>query len=166
MKSSSKEQSHNLPVATHSGVVTFGDVGLKCHNFEDGTRIFSGPEMLNVVGIPIDGLADFIDSDVGKHLDPESYAYLTSPVRFLVPFESGYRDAFGYHAPVLISVCDAFLEARSRGELPDDHPSVRHCQSIMIAFAKMGMTALVDEASGHQEERSQGNLEQGFNSLH
>jgi len=62
--------------------------------------------------------------------------------------------AYGYDATILPEICDAVLEARKAGKLHYQQEHIAEQAEILIrAFAKVGIIALVDEATGYQEVR-------------
>lgn len=82
---------------------------------------------------------------------------INNPIIFQTP--TGSR-AYGYEATVLADICDAVLEARNQHKLhyQQEHIAVR-CELLVRAFAKVGIIALVDEATGYQEVRDKKALE-------
>ena len=80
-------------------------------------------------------------------------AALKSPIRYRV--NAGATPAYGIRAELLHEICGVFLSARRKGEL---HVSQEHlamqAEILMEAFAKVGIVALVDEATGYQRDRS------------
>ncbi len=67
--------------------------------------------------------------------------------------------SYGYSAELLPKVCDVFLDAEDAGALL---PSQRHiaikAKILMRGLAHVGIAALVDEATGYQEERDRAAL--------
>jgi hypothetical protein len=67
----------------------------------------------------------------------------------------------------LLPDCDIYLTARDAGILDHPTPSVRksqehiaeRCYQLLRAFARVGITALVDEATGFQEIRAKNDLQ-------
>jgi hypothetical protein len=68
---------------------------------------------------------------------------------------SGMRRALGYEATALPAICEAVLQARADGAL---HPRQLHiaarCELIARGLMRVGIIALVDEATGYQQERA------------
>jgi hypothetical protein len=65
----------------------------------------------------------------------------------------------GYRAELLPELCHFFRSAREAGALePRQEPLAEHCAHMLLAFAKVGIVALVDEATGYQKERERGAL--------
>jgi hypothetical protein len=62
--------------------------------------------------------------------------------------------AFGYPAELLPAVCEVFLKARdARALVPQQYHIARQADVLMRALARVGIAALVDEATGYQEVR-------------
>src|SRR5205823_14684499 len=73
---------------------------------------------------------------------------------------SGVR-ASGYRADLLPDVCEIYLKARDAGELPKNQEHVAKQAEILIrGLAKVGIIALVDEATGFQYDRPRRDLEE------
>jgi hypothetical protein len=74
------------------------------------------------------------------------------PIVFISP--SGGR-AYGYEAEVLVEICEAVLAARSSETgLQKQQMQIAHqCELIMRGLARVGIVALVDEATGFQRVR-------------
>ena len=62
--------------------------------------------------------------------------------------------AYGYEATVLVELCEAILAARAAGVLqPQQKNIAQKCEIIVRGLARVGIVALVDEATGFQEVR-------------
>lgn len=71
--------------------------------------------------------------------------------------------AKGYRAELLPELCDLYLCARDAGALTLQQSHIAEsCYRMMRAFAKLGIVALVDEATGYQEIRAKDDLKQLF----
>lgn len=67
--------------------------------------------------------------------------------------------AYGYEATVLADICDAVLAARKAGALQKRHEHIaEQCEVLVRGFARVGIVALVDEATGYQVERDRTEL--------
>lgn len=99
-----------------------------------------------------DRLAKFVTTkSISPFVSIELAGVIKSPIIFQTP---GGGKAYGYEATVLADLCDVVLEARKRGALhyQQEHIAER-CESLVRAFAKVGIIALVDEATGYQDVR-------------
>jgi hypothetical protein len=65
----------------------------------------------------------------------------------------------GFKAELLPKVCDIFLQARAENLLTTQQlPIAEKCEMLVRALAKVGIVALVDEATGFQSERERDEL--------
>ena len=63
--------------------------------------------------------------------------------------------AFGYPAELLPKVCDVFLDADQAGALAKGQKHIAAQAQVLIrGLAHVGIIALVDEATGYQDERA------------
>ena len=61
----------------------------------------------------------------------------------------------GYEATVLTDICEAILSARRSGVKMTERQQIvaNQCEILLSSFAKIGIIALIDEATGYQNER-------------
>jgi hypothetical protein len=143
------------PRATHQGTLNIADVALPCFVLEDGTRVISGRGMTKAIGMKGRGqgvtrilshktLNPFVDKDLALAIG--------NPLVFA---GGGPLPTQGYEAPVLVRLCEAILKARDAGELKtaQEKRYAQVCDILVRSFAKVGIIALVDEATGYQEVR-------------
>ena len=141
--------------------LVIGDIEIPCYVLEDETRVLSQRGMLSGVGLGRGGskqatgvprIAEFIGRLEEKGIETNDLsARLKSAVEFQPP--TGGRTAYGYPAILLADVCDAVLAARAAGVIRSRQTIVTRCESLMRGFARVGLIALVDEATGYQEVR-------------
>lgn len=146
------------------GELRLGDFSIPCYVLEDGRRVLSGRGMQAALKMVDDNksapgqrilrylnqksLNPFIFRDKGPdHFEP------------LICYDGGTQ-INGYEAVVLIDICDGFLEARKHIELsPRQTIIAEQCEILVRSFAKVGLIALIDEATGYQHEREQDELQ-------
>lgn len=156
--------SESILKATHGDVdhpLAIGGVTIPCYVLEDGTRVLSQRGMLGGLGMaqgtPRGAGADRLTSFVsGKGISPfvsnELMALIQHPIKFSPP--SG-GIAYGYPATLLADLCDVVLEARKAGALQKQQEHIATQAEILVrGFARVGIIALVDEATGYQDARS------------
>lgn len=81
---------------------------------------------------------------------------ITAPIRF----KTGGTTAYGYEATILADICDVVLQARKEGTLHYQQEHIAdQCEMLLRAFAKVGIVALVDEATGYQYVRQRDALD-------
>ena len=151
--------------ATHGSPdhpLKIGTIEIPCYVLEDGTRVLSLRGLTAGVGMSVGGsrtiggearIVDFLISLEKKGLDvKELTACLKKPIEFQP--KGGGRSAFGYNATILADFCDAVLAAREKGLLTDRQLNIAsQCEILVRGFARVGIIALVDEATGFQRER-------------
>jgi hypothetical protein len=93
------------------------------------------------------------ESNLKPFIGNELAMGLSGPLRFVRPGR-GRKVAVGFEATILVDICDAILAARTAGKLGRKQLIVADkCEKLARAFAKVGIIALVDEATGYQEVR-------------
>jgi hypothetical protein len=126
---------------------------------EDERRVITQNGMLNALGLGHGGVSQLEDAKgyrltsfvKGKRLNPfisnKLAEGIVNPIVFLPPRG---RRAYGYEATILADLCEAVLEARKQGVLtPNQRPVADQCEILVRGFARIGIIALVDEATGY-----------------
>jgi len=94
------------------------------------------------------------------YINSDLESALKNPVFFQPP--TGHK-GYGYPAEILVDVCDAILEADKMGATTDRQSKiVDNAMALVRSFAKVGIIALVDEATGYQDMRAQDALAKIF----
>ncbi|KJC34999.1 hypothetical protein UB31_29985 [Bradyrhizobium sp. LTSP849] len=143
-----------------------GEIEIPCYVLDDETRVLSQRGVV-VGGLGIqygggsvrdgaDRLTSFLQ---GKILSPfvsnELLALVQNPIKFRSP--GGL--AHGYPATILADICDVVLNARSAGKLQAQQMHIaERCEILVRGFARVGIIALVDEATGFQYARTRNSL--------
>jgi P63C domain len=144
-----------LPFSMFRGKVHFGDIELECHVLNDGQRVFTQGEMVHA----LTGGAD--TSNLGRYLarNPLIKNDLSdAPIRFKIPGLPNM--AIGSEATRLIEICERYLDALDQGLLrPNQFKLARNSSIIVRACAKLGIIALIDEATGYQKVRARNALQ-------
>lgn len=153
-----------LPKATHSGILSIGDNNIDCAVLEDGTRIITQSAMKRAMGsksnrtvplkdmnnktiprLPVfvayESLKPFITNSIIPSLRPVIYRS-----------KNGHL-THGFKAEALPIICDIYLKARDADSLaPNQFHIAKNCDILIRALAKVGITALVDEATSFPRE--------------
>lgn len=156
-----------LPLALYSGTLPIGGIELDCAVLEDGTRVLSERAVHRAFGSKRGGshwkrikanegganLPSFLSAtNLAPFISDTLTKDLVDPIRYLGG--TGGSVANGIKAERLPEICGVWLAARRANEL---HPSQEHlatqAEVLMEAFAKVGIIALVDEATGYQLDR-------------
>lgn len=156
-----------LPVALYSGTLPIGGIELDCAVLEDGTRVLSERAVHRAFGSKRGGshwkrmkanegganLPSFLSAtNLADFIPPELSTELLDPVRYQVGL--GGAVANGLRAELLPDICGVWLAARRDDKLlPSQEHLAQQAEILMQAFAKVGIIALVDEATGYQLDR-------------
>lgn len=150
--------------ATHGSAdhpLKFGDTEIQCYVVEGDRRVIVQRAMQTGIGMSTSGgsggahrLAQFIEGLAEKGIDCSDLAVrIRNPILFRPP-GSG-KPAYGYEATILADVCDAVLAAREKDVLlPQQAHIAAQCEILVRGFARVGIIALVDEATGFQKDRA------------
>ncbi|MBG6192025.1 hypothetical protein IWX64_002994 [Arthrobacter sp. CAN_A212] len=100
-------------------------------------------------------------STLRPFLTEDLKAALANPIQYQTSAKSQKVSA-GYEATVLLKVAEAILSARDAQMLvtEQEHRYARYADLLIRAFAAVGIIALVDEATGYQDERDRDELSQ------
>ena len=112
--------------------------------------------MANALGLKSEGGNAFMRTVTRKGIrsviDENLWAKIENPIVFK-PLISDL--GHGYDADVLVDVCKAVIRAAEKDKLTTSQdPLVAQARILLQAFAKVGVAALIDEATGYQKIRS------------
>lgn len=155
-----------VPNATHDGVLNLSGFRLECAVLADGTRVIKQGDIMEALGRSassgrrVEGLPPFLEaSNLSEHITAQLRQHLAG-IEFRPP---GQRfTATGYDATLLPEICDVFLAARLD---PDVRLSkaqdgyAERAEILMRSLAKVGIVALVDEATGYEKARERDDLQ-------
>jgi len=147
--------------------LNIGNAQIECYVLDDGTRVITQAAFLQALGRHkrATGRRDETHGDLPPILQakallphlPEGIADRARPIAFRLP--AGGR-ASGYNAELLPEVCEMYLAARQANSLPPNQQHIAQAAEILVrGLARVGIIALVDEATGYQEIRTKNALE-------
>jgi hypothetical protein len=159
---------HNVPKATHQGVLKIGDQEIACAVLDDGTRVISRNAIFRAFGrtkrgrkkgeVRVLNMPSFIDAN---NLQPFVHAVFPSGLKTIVyqPL-TGRQLVEAYEADTLRLMCDVYLTARQADAITKSQMPLASMAEILVrSFSKLGIAALVDEATGFQYDRQRDELE-------
>ena len=151
--------------ATHEGELVIGDMRIECAVLDDGTRVLSQGTVLAALGRAptmgrretTEGRPPFLSAANLRPFISRELIELYEPVQYRGP---GSTRSAGYRAEILPMVCEVYLDARNEGVLlHNQHPIARAAEILIRGLARVGIIALVDEATGYQEVRARQELQ-------
>lgn len=160
-----------LPEATHTGKVNIGAAEIPCAVLDNGIRVLTEHGITTALGsrsgaskrlkkssaeagplIPI----FLAPQNVREFITPELEDGLLKPITY----RYGRQVFVGYDARVLRAICEVWLDARRAKKLQDQQLDRAYKAELLIrGLADVAIWALVDEATGYQEERDKGELQ-------
>lgn len=170
----------DLPRAIRTGKLVINGKDIACAVLENGKRLLTQETFLTAIGrapkakagtgsfSAVDGMPPFLAADNLKPFISDELRQSTTPIFFRN--EKGTRSA-GYDALLLPMVCEVYLKLRDAslkkedGKAPGKVPAnqkhiIESCDILMRGLARVGIIALVDEATGYQEQRAKDELSQ------
>ena len=133
---------------------------------DDGTRVISHRGLYRLLGLSERAAGRRADKNPrflgSKALSPFVSAALLAPTRNPISYRThgGRTAANAVPAATIVDLCSAVLAARRAGALHHKQRGMaERAEEIVEALAKVGLTALIDEATGYQDVRPDGDLQ-------
>jgi hypothetical protein len=163
----------NAPIAEYEGEFQLGDKTIQAAVLPDGTRLIAQAHFLRALGrarspkagtgvLTVDGLPFFLQAEVLKPFISEDLVKSTVPVFYKT--KTGGKGV-GYDAELLPAVAEVYLKYRddlfAQGKKVSTQYDriVKACDILMRGLARVGIIALVDEATGYQYDRARNALQ-------
>lgn len=166
-KAAQKHWDTTIPQASHQGILRIADKNIDCVVTESGERILSVKNVFETFGRTQRGYRRL---DQGIIMPPFMDAmnllpFISDELHELIkPIE--YRDlkgkiAKGYKADILPQICLTYMKADTAGVITKTQARmVEASHALIAAFSTVGIIALVDEATGYQQDRIKDGLNQ------
>jgi P63C domain len=147
------------PFSMFTGTVHIGDMDIEAHVLSDEKRVFTQREVVRVLS------GGRESGNLGSYLkrNPLFKNQLSAgaTIEFRIPGNPVL--ATGYEATLLVEICELYLEARRQKLLkPSQFKLAMQSEIILRSSAKIGIIALIDEATGYQEVRKKRALQVKF----
>lgn len=155
-----------MPRALFSGVLSIGGLEIPCHVLNDRRRVLHQRAMVRSLGMARGGSSrgggDRLKYFVAqKTLAPFVSNHLRQVTEEPIIFKTQRgMSAYGYEAEVLADICEAVLAARQADVLGEQQFHIaEQCVILMRGFARVGIQALVDEATGYEKVKKKQELQ-------
>ena len=160
----SPDELASIPKATHKGILKIGEIELECYVLEDGRRILHQRGVLKALGMSRGGsshggdrLGKFLGGKKLKPFDKSNLSAGTRPLLFRVPTGAV---ANGFLATILPEICEIVIDAKDAGVLQEQQMHIAKQATILHrGFARVGIMALVDEATGYERDKEKDDLQ-------
>ena len=146
------------PIALFPGKLRIGDTDFNVYVLDNRKRVMAQREVVRVLtGKQYGALPGLLAGQaVSEFVDLESI--LSQTISFSIP--GTQFKGLGYEATLLLDICDAFLRARDDKKLSGHQLKIaKQAEIITRACAKVGIIALIDEATGYQAYRQKQELQ-------
>jgi P63C domain len=160
------------PKAITEGTLKIGEAEIPCAVIEGDIRVISQRGMSAALGRHVTGsgsskagsdqaldgvakLPNFLKAaNLKQFIDIDLAASLSEPIEY-TPVHGG-RTAYGFKAELFPRICDVWLRAKdAKDVLTDRQQETAHAAyMLMRGLAHVGIIALVDEATGFQDDRT------------
>jgi hypothetical protein len=165
-----------LPMATHVGILDLAGLQIPCAVLGDGRRVLSQRGVYRTFGSDvapggrgrgrtIEGegkLPRFFSSDRLIPFIPDELSMrLIAPIVYVGRGPRGGSSiAHGIEARLIPDICEVWLKARDAGVLHHTQAHIAAMADVLMrALAHTGIIALVDEATGYQQDRARDELQ-------
>ena len=148
-----QKNNENL-TAKHVGVIKIGEIEIKCAVLSNEKRVFFQREIVGALtGHKKGGIQRYFNAQNLQPYVPEKYKD-NKLEENVIKFDYNSKPAYGYEATDLIDICNMYIQARNNDDLlPSQVHLATRSDIIVNAFAKTGVIALIDEATGYQKLR-------------
>lgn len=162
-----------LPRATHYGELNIMDKILPCVVLDSGDRIVTSAAIFRVFNRPQRGsrssenvltkVPAFMGANSLKPLMKPEDEPLTKPIHYL---SLHGKEECGFKAEVIPVVCELYLQLRQNNDLKKSQiPTAEVSEAIVRSLSKVGIIALIDEATGYQSARPRDELQIYLNKI-
>jgi hypothetical protein len=144
------EDPTRTPEALCEGLLEIGSVQIECYVLDSLKRVIHKRGMAKALGMKSEGGNAFMKTmgrkGLGSQIGEDLRSKLDNPIIFkTLTTDPGH----GYDATILIDICAAILDASKAGRLGAGQAALAVQAEIIIrASAKLGIVAMVDEATG------------------
>lgn len=148
-----------MPKAMYEGKLNIGNTELDVAVLDDNRRVITQAAIFRALDRPARGNARVIDTPVfidAKNLQPFIDEDLRAVINKIEYVNLSNKKQEGFDATILPLVCDLYLKAREAGVITKANQlsTAQKAEILVRSLAKVGIIALVDEATGYQDVRS------------
>jgi hypothetical protein len=148
------QKTENEVTADYVGKIHIMGIEIGCAVLSDEKRVFFQREVVGALtGNKKGGLERYLKAENLRPFVPDKFAGETWDEN-VIKFRYGPGITHGFEATDLIDICNMYIQARNAGVLlPSQSRLAMQADIIVNAFAKTGVIAVIDEATGFQTHR-------------
>ncbi|MCA3719658.1 P63C domain-containing protein [Phenylobacterium sp.] len=142
-----------------------GGIEVACFVLDDGRRVIATNGVLSALemargGAMVKGMNRLelfaAQNRLSAFVSNDLLARIANPIKFRV----GNTTAHGFESDVLIELAEAVIAADNQGALQKQQAAIAHrCRVILSGLTRVGLIALIDEATGYQKRRDANELQ-------
>ncbi len=145
--------------------IKIAEIEVPCYVLEDDRRVIATNGVLDTLhmargGAMVKGMNRLELFAAQNRLKPyvsnELLARIADPIKFRI----GNSTAHGFESDVLIDLAEAVIQADNAGALQKQQSAIAHqCRVVCSSLTRLGLKALIDEATGYQYQRDTDELQ-------
>jgi hypothetical protein len=146
--------------------IRIADIQVPCFVLDDGRRVITTNGLLDTLmmargGAMVKGMNRFelfvSRPRIRQFVSDEIFERVKHPIKFLI----GGTPAHGFESDTLIELAEAVVAADNAGVLQTQQAAIAfQCRVITSSLTRVGLIALIDEATGYQQKRDSDELQQ------
>lgn len=145
--------------------IVVGGIEVPCYVLEDGRRVVATNGVLDTLemargGSMVKGMNRLELFAAQNRLSPFVSKDLLARIAAPIKFKVGNNTTHGFESDVLIDLAEAVIAADNAGVLQKQQSAIAHrCRVVMSGLTRIGLIALIDEATGYQKRRDSDELQ-------
>ncbi|MGL4562453.1 MAG: P63C domain-containing protein [Brevinema sp.] len=151
----------NLRQAKYEGSLSLAGIETTCYVTDDGMRVLSSRRLQDILKVAEESniqtsggrWSRFLNFQwVQSLFDNDFNRALIEPIELTT---GGKNRIVAYRAELIPELCEVILRARRENKLSTDRQLIiaQQCEILLSSLAKVGIAALIDEATGYQLNR-------------
>lgn len=146
--------------------IRIADIEVPCFILADERRVISTNGILDALGLArggamIKGMNRLELFAAQERLKPFVSDDLLSRISTPIRFKVGTQEFNGFDSDTIIEIAEAVVKADDAGDLQAQQVHIAHqCRVITKSLTRIGLIALIDEATGYQSKRDADELQQ------
>ncbi|NOW84913.1 hypothetical protein B0H39_002794 [Clostridium beijerinckii] len=146
-----------IPQAVNEGILDLAGAQIECAVLDDKRRIITQTALFQTFERPRKGLVrveGYPSIIGGKNLAKHASNEMLDKSKVIEYISIGGRGATGYDSELIPLICEVYLDAELAGDIKSKQiPQLLRAKTLIRSLAKIGITGLIDEATGYQYER-------------
>lgn len=155
-----------IPQAINEGILNLAGAQIECAVLNDKRRLITQTALFQAFERPRKGLVrveGYPSIIGGKNLAKHAGDDLLEKSKVIDYISTEGRVVTGYNAEIIPLICEVYLDAEICGDLTlKQLPQLERSKILIRSLAKIGITGLIDEATGYQYEREVNALQKLF----